>query len=129
MKESADRSVRWVSAFETGYDYEADIVRDRLDENGIKAVVFTQRDHTWNLTIGNLAPIHVMVPTDSLDEALAVLADDEELSQALEKASDSADPEADPAHDLDTDSLLDSSIERLRFISPDDRNEDDAEKA
>ncbi|WP_243663635.1 DUF2007 domain-containing protein [Rhodothermus marinus] len=52
----------WVEVFRTSTDYEADIVRDRLDDAGIPAVVFTQRDHVFNLNVGNLALVSVRVP-------------------------------------------------------------------
>ena len=38
----SDRSYEgWVVVFHSGTDYEADIVRDRLDDAGIPAVVLT----------------------------------------------------------------------------------------
>jgi len=129
MTEEIHRSNRWVSAFETGHEYEADLVRDRLDENGIPAVVFTQRDHSFNLTIGDVASVHVMVQMDRLEDALAVLAQEPESDEDLDRASQSADPDAAPAHDEHVDSLLDSSLERIRFITDDDQVEDDETQA
>jgi hypothetical protein len=109
----------WVSIFRTGTDYEADIVRDRLDDSGIPAVVLTQRDHAFNLTVGDLASVHVMVPPDRADEAVSVLEqrlDDDEL----EEAALGADPEAPPAHSPDDESKLDSGHERIDFGTPDE---------
>ena len=37
----------WVAVFNTSTDYEADLVRDRLDAAGVPAVVLTQRDHAF----------------------------------------------------------------------------------
>ena len=45
----------WIPIFSSGTDYEADIVRDRLDDSGIPAVVLTQRDHAFNLNVSDLA--------------------------------------------------------------------------
>ena len=38
------------------------MARDRLDSAGIQAAVFTQRDHSFSLTVGALARVYVMVP-------------------------------------------------------------------
>ena len=46
----------WIAVFSSGTDFEADLVRDRIDDAGIPAVVLTQRDHAFNLTVGDLAP-------------------------------------------------------------------------
>lgn len=114
----------WVSIFRTGTDYEADLVRDRLDDSGIPAVVLTQRDHAFNLTVGDLASVHVMVPPDRAEDAVSVLEqrlDDDEL----EEAALGADPEAPPAHSPDEDSRLDSGQDRIDFGAPDEEEDDD----
>lgn len=81
----------WVVIFKTGTDYEADIVRDRLDDAGLSAVVLTQRDHAFNLTLGDLAKVNVLVPPAQVDEAREILnsapISDEELERAAMNAS------------------------------------------
>ena len=114
----------WVSVFRTGTDYEADMVRDRLDDSGIPAVVLTQRDHAFNLNVGDLARVHVMVPPDRGDEAVSLLR--EELSdEELEEAALGADPDAPAANTPEQDSKLDSGHEHMNFRPPDE--EDDEE--
>jgi hypothetical protein len=114
----------WVSVFRTGTDYEADLVRDRLDDSGIPAVVLTQRDHAFNLTVGDLASVHVMVPPDRADDAVALL--EQSLDEdELEEAALGADPDAPPAHTPDEDSKLDSGHEHMDFSPPDEAEEDD----
>lgn len=115
----------WVVVHRTGTDYEADMVRDRLDDAGIPAVVFTQRDHAFNLTVGDLAAVNVMVPPDQLERARALL-ESEPLSDAeLDDAALSADPEAAPAHDPRNEAALDSGIESINLsIPPEDEEED-----
>lgn len=113
----------WVSVYRTGTDYEADMVRDRLDDSGIPAVVLTQRDHAFNLTVGDLASVHVMVPPDRANDAVEVLEqrlDDEEL----EEAALGADPDAPPARPTDEESKLDSGQEQID-VSPPDAEEDE----
>ncbi|MEF8795965.1 MAG: DUF2007 domain-containing protein [Salinivenus sp.] len=118
----------WVSIFRTGTDYEADLVRDRLDDSGVPAVVLTQRDHAFNLNVGDLASVHVMVPPDRADDAVELLEqrlDDDEL----EEAALGADPEAPPAHPPDEESKLDSGQEKIDMGPPDDPEDNDSEEA
>lgn len=118
----------WVSIFRTGTDYEADMVRDRLDDGGVPAVVLTQRDHAFNLNVGDLASVHVMVPPDRADDAVELLEqrlDDEEL----EEAALGADPEAPSAHPPDEDSKLGSGQEQIDLGAPDASEDDDSEEA
>ena len=119
----------WASVFRTSTDYEADLVRDRLDDSGIPAVVLTQRDHAFNLTVGDLASVHVMVPPEQADKAVSLL--EEQLTdEELEAAALEADPDAPPANTPDQDSKLDSGHEHMDLGPPeDDPPEDDAEDA
>ncbi len=73
----------WVVVFESGTDYEADLVRGRLDDAGIPAIVFTQRDHAFNVNFGDLAQVHVLVQPEHVEAAnqllpAAVLSDERE---------------------------------------------------
>lgn len=114
----------WVSVFRSSTDYEADLVRDRLDDGGIPAVVLTQRDHAFNLTVGDLASVHVMVPPDQADQAVSLL--EEQLSdEELEEAALGADPEAPSANTPEEDSKLDSGHEHMDLGPPDEEEEDD----
>ena len=113
----------WVSVFRTGTDYEADLVRDRLDYSGIPAVVLTQRDHAFNLTVGDLASVHVMVPPEQAEKAVSLL--EEHMSEEeLEEAALGADPEAPPANTPEEDSKLDSGHEHMDLGAPEDDEED-----
>ena len=113
----------WVSVFRTGTDYEADLVRDRLDDSGIPAVVLTQRDHAFNLTVGDLASVHVMVPPEQAEKAVSLL--EEHMSEEeLEEAALGADPEAPPANTPEEDSKLDSGHEHMDLGAPEDDEED-----
>lgn len=115
----------WVSIFRTGTDYEADLVRDRLDDSGIPAVVLTQRDHAFNLTVGDLASVHVMVPPDRADEAVNLL--EQRLDEdELEEAALGADPDAPPAHTPEEESKLDSGQDQID-VSPPDESADEAD--
>lgn len=116
----------WVSIFRTSTDYEADLVRDRLDDGGIPAVVLTQRDHAFNLNVGDLAAVHVMVPPEQADEAVSLL--EQRLSdEELEDAALGADPEAPPANTPEEDSKLDSGHEHMNFSPPEDETDEESE--
>lgn len=112
----------WVSIYRSGTDYEADLVRDRLDDSGIPAVVLTQRDHAFNLNVGDLASVHVMVPPDRADEAVELLS--ERLDEdELEEAALGADPDAPSANTPEEDSKLDSGHEHMDLGPPDEEDE------
>jgi hypothetical protein len=114
----------WVSVFRTGTDYEADLVRDRLDDGGIPAVVLTKRDHAFNLNVGDLASVHVYVPPDRVEDAVDLL--EERLSdEELEEAALGADPDAPSAHTSEEDSKLDSGHEHMDLGPPDEDDDED----
>ncbi len=115
----------WIPIYRTGTDYEADLVRDRLDDSGIPAVVLTQRDHAFNLNVGDLADVHVLVPPERVDEAIQLLGN--QLSdEDLEEAALGADPDAPPANTPDEDSKLDSGHEHMNLSDMPDEDEDES---
>ena len=114
----------WVSVFECSTDFEADLVRDRLDEEGLAAVVFTQRDHSFNLNVGDLAAVHVMVRPEEEGAARNVLLEPMISDADLEAAAMSADLMAPDAHSPEDEAMLDSGIEGISFDVPDDDEDD-----
>ena len=114
----------WVSVFECSTDFEADLVRDRLDEEGLAAVVFTQRDHSFNLNVGDLAAVHVMVRPEEEAAARALLLEPMISDADLEAAAMSADLMAPDAHSPEDEAMLDSGIEGISFDVPDDDEDD-----
>ena len=116
----------WISVFESSTDFEADLVRDRLDAAGIAAVVLTQRDHSFNLNVGDLSPVHVMVKPESEATARGVLAEAPLSDEELEAAALAADVSAPDAHDRTNEARLDSGIDEISFDVPDDEDETDA---
>ena len=117
----------WTTAFTSGTDYEADLVRDRLDDAGIPAVVLTQRDHAFNLNVGDLAAVRVMVPPERAEEAARLLAEAPPSDEEIERAALAADPDAPAAYDDRTEAALDSGIESIDFSVPDE--DDEAERS
>lgn len=129
----ADRSYEdWSVVFSSGTDYEADLVRDRLDDSGIPAVVLTQRDHAFNLNVGDLAEVHVLVPEARVEEAVSLIRSELLSDEELEEAAMSANPEAPDAHTPHDEAQLDSGNEEIDFggnepEENDDREDDDRE--
>lgn len=113
---SAEIYEGWVVVFKSGTDYEADLVRDRLDDSGLPAVVLTQRDHAFNMTMGEMALVRVLVPPEHVQAAMRVLesepVSDEELDAAALTAT------VPQGMDADNESLLDSGIEAIHFAPP-----------
>lgn len=108
----------WEAVYSSGTDYEADLVRDRLDDSGVPAVVLTQRDHAFNLTHGELAHVHVMVPKTELEAARHILNSepltDDELAEVAMRADPSSPPDAPPGN------RADSGAEHIHLGPPDE---------
>lgn len=115
----------WVVIQEFGTDYEGDLLRDRLDDAGIPAVVLTQRDHAHSLNVGTISSVKVMVPPEYVEKARELIESEPFTDEELTDAALSADPDSPAAHDDEAESLLDSGNETLRFV---DEGEDDDEE-
>ncbi len=94
----------WVTVFKTGTDYEAELVRDRLRDAGIPAVIMNKRDHAYNLNFGDMAQIKVLVPAEKKEAATNLLNEpplsDEELTR-IALAADPFDEEAEEPADVE----------------------------
>lgn len=82
----------WIEVFQSGTDYEAEMVRDRLDSNGIEAVVLSKRDHAFNLNVGAAARVYVLVPPDMRERALTELASPPIGDSELDQVARDSDP-------------------------------------
>lgn len=114
----------WTAIFSTSTDFEADLVRDRLDAAGLPAVVLTHRDHAFNLNIGDLAGVHVMVPPEHEAAALDVINEAPLTDEELTHAAMAADPSQIDAHSPENEAALDSGMESIRLSVPDPDEEE-----
>lgn len=73
----------WEVVFTSSQDYEAEMVRSRLEEDGIPARVLSKADHALGINIGDLAVVQVLVHPDDAEDALAMI-----------RRSDSIDPDS-----------------------------------
>ncbi|MGQ8337661.1 putative signal transducing protein [Sunxiuqinia sp. A32] len=61
----------WVVVYETSLEYQAEIAREVLENNGIKAVVLNQKDSSY-MTFG---PIEVYVHQSNKEKSIELLKD------------------------------------------------------
>jgi hypothetical protein len=64
-----EMAFNWVTVYTTGTEYEADMIAANLENEGIPARVHLQNDQMLVATIGDLAVVRVMVPSEAADEA------------------------------------------------------------
>ncbi len=69
----------WEIVFTASQEYEAELVRARLEEEGIVARVLSQADHALGLKVGDLAIVRVLVHPDDAADAKAILAETENI--------------------------------------------------
>ena len=84
----------WVSVFDSGTDYEAEMARDRLTDSGIHAVIMAKKDSSFKLTHGALSRIYVLVAPQFEVQANTVLQSDAFTTEELTEIALSTDPEA-----------------------------------
>jgi hypothetical protein len=63
----------WAVVFTTSTEYEAEMIKANLEGGKIPCMIFSQRDHAYFMTIGDMAVVNVMVPKKRLTEAEAYL--------------------------------------------------------
>ena len=89
----------WVEVYKTGIEYEANLIKSRLVDAGIRAVVLNQRDRSFSVQHAALARIYVMVSPEDADDALGLLRSaplsDDELAEAALQANPTTPPAGD----------------------------------
>lgn len=69
----------WKIVYTTMQDYEAAMIKGRLEEEGILARVLSQADHAIGINIGDLAVVHVLVHRDDMADAKRIINEDESI--------------------------------------------------
>ena len=82
----------WIPVYKCGTDYEADLVKDRLVDAGIPAVILTHRDHAFNLNVGDMSTVKVLVSPLHESAAMQILRSVPISGADLEAAALAADP-------------------------------------
>jgi len=90
----------WVSVFSTATDYEAELVQSRLRDAGMEPVIHSNRDHAYNLNVGTMSTVNVMVAPDEEQQARELLAShpfsDEELTNMALRSDPDRPPDSTP---------------------------------
>jgi hypothetical protein len=63
----------WAQVYSTGNDMEADLLRENLRSEGIDAEVFSQRDQTFKMDLGEMAQVRLLVPAFEYLAAMDVI--------------------------------------------------------
>ncbi len=118
----------WTIIFSSATDYEADLVRDRLGNEGLKAVVLTHRDHSFNLNVGDLSGAHVLVEPQDAEQARTILNAKPVSDAELERAAMSANPVSPDAESEEDEASLDSGIESISLTFDDEEDQAGADR-
>ncbi len=63
----------WMTIYSTSTDYEAELVKDRLVDAGVDAVILTHRDRAFSLNVGDMSVVRILVPPDQEETARGIL--------------------------------------------------------
>ncbi len=63
----------WAQVYTTGDEIQADLIRDNLRSEGVEARVFSQKDRSFAVALGDLSPVRVIVPAYAYEEAMEII--------------------------------------------------------
>ncbi|HSJ08855.1 MAG TPA: zinc ribbon domain-containing protein [Longimicrobiales bacterium] len=63
----------WAQAYSTSDEVEAGLIRENLQAEGIDAEVLDQKDRSFNVDMGDLSPVRILVPAFQWLDARGVL--------------------------------------------------------
>jgi len=63
----------WVCVYETGTEYDAELVKGFLDSRDIQCTILNKRDRAYNLNVGDMSNIWLYVPEDQVELARRAL--------------------------------------------------------
>jgi len=65
----------WAQVYSTASEFEASLVRQNLEAEGIDARIFSQRDRIFSVELGELSIVRLLVPVFAYDQALGLIRD------------------------------------------------------
>jgi hypothetical protein len=65
----------WAQIYSTFDEFEAQLIKDNFEAEGIDCEVLSQKDTTFTVDFGDLSPIRILVPAYSYLDAVPILAD------------------------------------------------------
>jgi hypothetical protein len=63
----------WAQIYTTSDNIEADLIKENLTSEGLTAEVLSQKDRSFNVDMGDLSPVRILVPAYEYDEAKRLL--------------------------------------------------------
>ncbi len=63
----------WAQVYSTGDEIEAQLIEENLRAEGIDSRVFSQKDRSFAVALGDLSPVRVLVPAYAYTDALQVI--------------------------------------------------------
>ena len=73
----------WEIVYTTMQDYDAEMIRARLGEEGILARVLSKADHALGIGIGDLAIVHVYVHADDVKDAKRIISEEDTIDPEM----------------------------------------------
>ncbi|CAN5848743.1 hypothetical protein BH23GEM9_BH23GEM9_04740 [soil metagenome] len=64
----------WAQVYTTSDTVEADLIKENLQSEGVDAAVLSQKDRSFNVDLGELSPVRILVPAYEYINAMKVLA-------------------------------------------------------
>lgn len=63
----------WAQVYSTASEFEASLVRENLEAEGIDARIFSQRDRAFSVDLGELSIVRLLVPAFAYEQALQLI--------------------------------------------------------
>jgi hypothetical protein len=70
-----DQIENWVCVYETGTQYDAEMVQNYFNDQEIESQILSKRDSAYNLNVGQMAMVYLYVPADQAVKAQKALDD------------------------------------------------------
>lgn len=70
----------WAQIYTTSSDVAADLIKENLRSEGVDAAVLSQKDRSFNVDMGELSPVRVLVPAYEYRDAMKVLGEHMDLT-------------------------------------------------
>ena len=65
----------WTCVYESGAQYDADMVQNYFSDQGIDSQILSKRDSAYNLNVSQMAMVYLYVPDNQIKQAQKALDD------------------------------------------------------
>jgi hypothetical protein len=70
-----DSIENWECVYETGTNYDAEMVKNYFADQGVDSQILSKRDSAYNMNVGQMSMVYVYVPKDQVKAAEKALDD------------------------------------------------------